>query len=681
MGNISPIRDVIDDYATISPIERYAIDTPDFQRLHFVLQNSCVYTTYSTNKNSRFAHSLGVANISGKIFEKAYNNTARSERSIFIRALDELYRELMAGNASVAMNVVHAIWADRVGDFFAFFNDPLSLVNYPPAADDSPEQLSEEPRHQRSAEPPFRDITRSDVDTGQGPSEALSEAFLLNTFGLAVRLCGLCHDLGHLPMSHIFEDALSSCRGDIFQRFGDNRSAAMEFVSQQKSQEHDIFGSQLQATAKALSHQLLKDLGYAPDELAVFVESMPFHERRSLRIMHEMQQATANLSNDPLAPYAAVVFKIAFYILAHSSKHLVGLTPHAGGVMALLHQIISSELDADRLDYTLRDADASAMRHHTFDLGRILNGVAIAHDAKADLTAQKTPQSWTLVFSYKSMSAIEFFFHTRSLNYRYIIYHHSVVRMNAIMEEILQRLIWFTYVKPNSPVSRVLDEFSFATFSEGGNGRLAESLLPNKERYRMDDAWLRTLLFRVLVAVKGSRERLDRQLTLLLETFLFRRKQNMLTHLKHEFEHAVSSTNIDGELFPSDPYANERIDDGIWSAAVNKAKRELYESGSDLILLVSRTPDKNYNPRVNPIWILGRAGVLHEVSTVSSFLRAEATAGASSKGMSIAFVGDNVRNDKESKVQCARIADALLSDLASKSAQYQTVSGDSNVQR
>src|SRR5688572_24800435 len=81
---ITPIQDPIHGTLKFTIFEREIIDSPYFQRLHFVLQNSTTYTAYPSNKNTRFTHSLGVAHIAGRLLSQSLANSSFPDLSAFL---------------------------------------------------------------------------------------------------------------------------------------------------------------------------------------------------------------------------------------------------------------------------------------------------------------------------------------------------------------------------------------------------------------------------------------------------------------------------------------------------------------------------------------------------------------------------------------------------------------------
>ncbi len=76
MKAVAEIRDPIHGYILISELERKLIDTPAFQRLHYIRQLAGAHYVYPGADHSRFGHSLGVMHLAGiignNLLEKGY---------------------------------------------------------------------------------------------------------------------------------------------------------------------------------------------------------------------------------------------------------------------------------------------------------------------------------------------------------------------------------------------------------------------------------------------------------------------------------------------------------------------------------------------------------------------------------------------------------------------------------
>ncbi|EOT44943.1 HD domain-containing protein [Enterococcus columbae] len=88
-------------------------------------------------------------------------------------------------------------------------------------------------------------------------------------------------------------------------------------------------------------------------------------------------------------------------------------------------QIISSQIDADRMDYLLRDAYYTGTEYGTFDLTRILRDIR--------------PHKKGIIFSISGMHAIEDYIISRYQMYMQIYFHPTSRGMEVVLEHLLNR--------------------------------------------------------------------------------------------------------------------------------------------------------------------------------------------------------------------------------------------------
>ena len=165
---------------------------------------------------------------------------------------------------------------------------------------------------------------------------------------------------------------------------------------------------------------LLHDIGHGPFSHASekFLNSGKFnHEDMTQRIIRKTE--VGDILNEN---------KISPQLICDILRHAVS------GDLLFVLQLISSQLDADRLDYLMRDALFTGVPYGKIDIHRIANTLSIWN--------KKTPKEslkGTVVVSHKGIGAVEDYLLGRYHMYREVYYHKTIRCMENILANIFRR--------------------------------------------------------------------------------------------------------------------------------------------------------------------------------------------------------------------------------------------------
>jgi uncharacterized protein len=211
---------------------------------------------------------------------------------------------------------------------------------------------------------------------------------LLDKLGLAspdailirqsVRLAVLFHDLGHAPMSHVSERVMPAV--------GELKLGAW------------VTDETRQATHEDYTVKLLID-----SELTALIET----HFGSIGV-------TGSRLAHLVCGYAAPQESDAFVVI-RDGKHV--------DLAAILHQIVSGEVDADRMDYLRRDAYYCGVSYGNYDhLWLINNLTVVEHEGRL-----------ALALSHKGVWAFENFLLARYHMFLSIYYHHTAICFDHLL--------------------------------------------------------------------------------------------------------------------------------------------------------------------------------------------------------------------------------------------------------
>jgi hypothetical protein len=171
--------------------------------------------------------------------------------------------------------------------------------------------------------------------------------------------------------------------------------------------------------AVVLSAALLHDIGHGPFSHVFEKVSEEHHERRTREIVldsgTEVNRVLAEI--DGALPNAVAAFW---------DKSIEDPSENHADVPSFLTQIVSSQLDADRFDYLIRDSYAAGVEYGTFDFNWLINHLYLDEDRHR------------FFLSNKALITAEAYVFARYHMYK-IVYYHKTTRSAEVMLRLLFR--------------------------------------------------------------------------------------------------------------------------------------------------------------------------------------------------------------------------------------------------
>jgi HD superfamily phosphohydrolase len=196
---------------------------------------------------------------------------------------------------------------------------------------------------------------------------------------------GLLHDIGHSPFSHTLEPVFSIHREKVFSSATLAALNRVEATHGDRLQFHEICGWVI--VRKMLEHS-------------------PYVDRVSSRIIWALYSASA-------------------YTVGESPAWAVGIK-----------QILSGQVDVDRIDYILRDASRAGTEFGAVDVERLLRSVEL-HWSPED----NSQQPWAVGISARSVSAVESLLENRERSYRWVYFHPSSLAADTALARAFHMLL------------------------------------------------------------------------------------------------------------------------------------------------------------------------------------------------------------------------------------------------
>lgn len=216
---------------------------------------------------------------------------------------------------------------------------------------------------------------------------------------LLIRVAGLFHDIGHGPFSHLFDKFFPSGKN-----FKELLGSYKEFkhIKDYLNTKNDI------ELKKPIKHELLS--------CAI-----------ATRVLLDCKNVLRNYN---IKPYEMI--QDVCSIIKNEIKPSSNLSKFSYNTQFLFSEIISSDIDVDRMDYLLRDSHMSGVNYGLYEPNRILKSMC----------AYGLVQSKQLRVGirYSSLGALEDFLHSRYQMHKQIYGHKTNRACNAMLDEIRERL-------------------------------------------------------------------------------------------------------------------------------------------------------------------------------------------------------------------------------------------------
>ena len=423
------IADTNHETVLLSEYEKEIISTKLFNRLHHISQNSTAYLTFPSNRTKRFEHSIGTMKLCGDIF---YNAICNTSPEIIKQLFDEVEKV-----------IINKIVTEKILD---------NADKYRPIIGD--DNLANNGRS-------LKNFEQCDIDNifyNRSIPSNLKEKqkFLYLIIFQSIRFCGLLHDIGHPPFSHITENSMNK----IYQMLKKKENESE--LTKREKEYIEIIGSYNERN-----------------------NDFQLHEKMGMKMIDKLFSQmlfSENLSYNKLN-FSEKYFKIIVI-------ELTKLIFKEENVLKPLHNIVAGTIDGDRLDYVNRDIVNSGISNGKIEYNRLISS------CKFDDVKIKNDKKLEVIYNFKTINTIEDFFWKRWYLYKNIINHHRVSKTDAILQNCIELIIKdYLSLKDGNSIE---EENKVLPDDISGLWRAIKFAYSNNEYFdvliQWDDNWLITVL-------------------------------------------------------------------------------------------------------------------------------------------------------------------------------------------
>jgi len=472
-NKVHQLTDSIHGTIYISEIEHQMMSTPYFYRLNDVYQSSTVYMTFPSNRTKRYEHSLGTMELAGQMFYAAVTNSSKSEKKLLLSELKKQFEKILNSfkERTLLKNInFYQICANNLSKLIP--QNGCTMQNFLKLLGDT---IDNKPLYDHALckqEVCFFDL----LDTDENIKQTIPiYSFLYQCSLQALRIAALFHDIGHPPFSHIIEFTLQKLYKDI---------DSSEFIASKVQ----IFKKSI---GKYFENHSVESmiLDYSEDES----ETPALHEQIGLDILYNAFQGVLNSlvcewvkkrndkSNRVNTIYLVTVIEFTFAILLEKES-----------VFKSLHKIIDGPIDADRMDYIVRDSVNSGVDWGKIPYQRIISSIKFVY----------YNENLSIAFPEKVADDLDDLIVNRYKVFQRINYHHKCVKTSELMQKAVEELSK-DYLSSNDG-QEIIPDIKNLWCSLGSAFGQDET---ENQISKWTDAWLISVLSKALIRLSDSDSR------------------------------------------------------------------------------------------------------------------------------------------------------------------------------
>lgn len=402
------VADTVHQTVYLSDLESNMMSTAYFYRLHDVYQSSTVYLTFPCNRTKRYEHSFGTMELAGEIFFSAITNASETVLSDFFEDAEEY---LESAIAKLLEGKIHPTYCNNS---YKALSDCFVTVNTRTLQSESAKAIGKAYQN-------FKEVEDVALDHYMPPfSKDLDKRkFLYQCLLEAVRVVALFHDVGHPPYSHIMESVLNElytkCNESSAELNEERSNELINNLKPFKEAENDDISCLLSVPLK-MSPELHEQVGLK-------MLSGAFEDVFQSELERLNKEKSSRPKKSAVAVYYIAIAEFCFAILREQTSFFISL-----------HRIIDGCVDADRMDYIVRDSKNSGVDWGTIPYKRMLESCKMFERNYED------KRYYSIAYPRKMAEHIDDLLITRYKIFSRVNYHHRSYKTALILQELVRIL-------------------------------------------------------------------------------------------------------------------------------------------------------------------------------------------------------------------------------------------------
>lgn len=421
------VTDNIHGTIYLSDLESELISTPYFYRLHDIYQSSTVYMTYPSNRTKRYEHSIGTMEIASSMIYSAISNANNKTREMLFKRLNQYFCEIIDEGIMKS--------EEQVAPYFTKCRDQINPLFYrigdKNLKDFVKEEIKEALENGCFIDNALDHFQYYPIDVEKsGKIEYTQDIFLYRCLLQAIRIVALFHDVGHPPYSHIIEEVLQ----ELYFNY-ENVKGESEWQKEALRNFRECLAKYMTSDPKeAYQCQTI----YSKKSL---IDAKP-HERIGLSLLQSaindiIPQVIINIvtsSKDKCCKIASIIY----YIMV--VEFTIAILVEKNIVFKSFHTIVDGIIDADRLDYIMRDSLNSGVDWGKIPYKRIINSAKLFYLEKDGSENGEDKCPFVMAYPKKVADDIEDLLIVRYKIFARINFHHRCMKTSVALQSSVMKL-------------------------------------------------------------------------------------------------------------------------------------------------------------------------------------------------------------------------------------------------